>query len=114
MNKVINSQTAPHFAWGNKCDGWWLLKSAKFTVIEERMLAGSAEKKHKHTQTDQFFYCLTGEMQIELEQETYTLLTGDGLFIPAGAIHKVKADQNEARFLVISCPNHQEDRIDLE
>jgi hypothetical protein len=35
--KPISTGTAPHYAWGAKCDGWHLVRSADLSVIQERM-----------------------------------------------------------------------------
>lgn len=108
-------QTAKHYNWGEGCDGWWLLKSDKFTVIEEKMPAGTEEKRHYHAKTDQFFYCLEGKLLIENDGKTIFLEVGEGLHVKAGSVHKIKNTQNQlAQFLVISVPNSHEDRIDVE
>jgi mannose-6-phosphate isomerase-like protein (cupin superfamily) len=106
---------AEHFTWGDKCDGWWLLKSPNFTVIEERMPPGKMEKRHYHTQTEQFFYCLEGELLIENGDKAITLKSRESLYISAGTIHKVKNIGTEpVQFLIVSLPDAHDDRIDLE
>lgn len=108
-------QTAPHFIWGNACDGWWLHQDEKFTVISERMPPNTAELRHYHQHTDQFFYCLQGELWIQLHQEEYTLQANQGLSILAGVPHQVKnKSANHVQFLVFSSPDSHNDRVDLE
>lgn len=110
-----STQNAPHFFWGNQCEGWWLKKEGSFTVIEETMLPETAEVKHIHKLTEQFFYCLSGNLCIELDDTLHILSKNEGLTIYANQPHKVKNTSNKpTRFLVISCPNSHEDRIDLD
>jgi quercetin dioxygenase-like cupin family protein/RimJ/RimL family protein N-acetyltransferase len=116
LRQTIQSiQTAPHFTWGDACDCWWLHQDEKFTVIAERMPPNTAERRHYHQHADQFFYCLQGELWIQLHDEEYILQEHEGLSIPAGAPHQVKNNSsNTVRFLVFSSPNSHMDRIDLE
>lgn len=101
--------------WGDECDGWWLHQNEKFTVISERMPPDTAEKQRYHSHTDQFFYCLEGDLDIQIGHEEHKLKSQDGLFVPAKALHKVMNRSTEqVQFLVISCPNSHHDRIDLE
>jgi hypothetical protein len=37
--------------WGQGCDGWYLVKNAQMTAIQERMPPGAAETLHKQTQS---------------------------------------------------------------
>ena len=74
---------AEHYAWGDGCDGWHLVRAASLGVIEERMPSGTAEVRHWHNVTLQFFYVLTGQLDRE----------------------------NIAEFLVISAPPVGQDRV---
>jgi len=111
----ISTQNAPHFTWGAQCDGWWLKNTGKFTVISESMPPSTSEKRHYHKITDQFFYCLSGELSIQVGTQEYTLQEHEGLEIAAAQEHKVQNKSNKIiQFLVISSPNSHEDRVDLE
>ncbi|MBP6918902.1 MAG: GNAT family N-acetyltransferase [Legionellaceae bacterium] len=108
-------QTAPHFIWGNACEGWWLHQDEKFTVISELMPPNTAELRHYHKHTDQFFYCLQGELWIQFHHEECVLQDHEGIHIPAGAPHQVKNNSsNNVRFLVFSSSTSHNDRVDLE
>lgn len=112
---VQSIQTTQHFNWEDVCDGWWLHQNEKFTIISERMPSNTAEKQHYHQYTDQFFYCLEGELCINTLSNEYTLKAHQGLFILAKMVHKVRnRSVNDVQFLVISSPNAHHDRIDLE
>jgi uncharacterized cupin superfamily protein len=111
---LISTKTAPHFTWGNSCDGWWLKQTGSFTVVSELMPPGSTEVKHYHNQVEQFFYVLEGTLVMELDNITYTLHQHEGITIKAGIAHKaVNNSKTSVRFLVISCPDSHSDRVNL-
>lgn len=83
-NKCVSTKTAPHFRWGERCDGWWLKKDGSFTVIEEIMPAGGSEIRHLHQQTEQFFYILEGALILELNGVEHHLKDGDAMVVPPG------------------------------
>ena len=43
---------------------------------------------HKHDNEDEFFFVLSGELFIELENETVVLKPHNGITIPKGVIHR--------------------------
>ncbi|STX83881.1 N-acetyltransferase GCN5 [Legionella donaldsonii] len=113
--EVVSKNNAPYFKWGQGSDGWWLKNDGQFSVIYETMPAGSCEVKHYHQETEQFFYCLQGQLVIEFENDEQVLQEQEGINIKAGAIHKVKnSSGNLVSFLVISSPNLIGDRVNLE
>ena len=115
MNKPISINNAPHFTWGDDCDGWWLKKGGHFTVISEVMPPGRSEKNHYHKETEQFFYCLKGRLVIQLKDHGIKLSEQHGYTIAPGIAHQVKNIFDETvYFLVISSPNSHTDRVDLE
>ncbi|HAT8893443.1 TPA: GNAT family N-acetyltransferase [Legionella pneumophila] len=114
-SEALSKNNAPHFKWGQGCDGWWLKKDGQFTVIYETMPAGSCEMKHYHKKTEQFFYCLQGRLVIEFEDYEQLLQEHEGINIKAGISHKVKnSSENSVCFLVVSSPHLPEDRVNLE
>ncbi len=112
---VISADGALSYDWGDNCIGYLLTKAkGTFTVIEEIMPPLTSEIKHYHQKAEQFFYCLEGELYLELEDKNYTLRKGDGIEIKADIAHKISNNsQANARFLVISCPDSYEDRVNL-
>ncbi len=114
VSQKISIKTAHHFLWGNGSDGCWLKKEGLFTVISEMMPSGGSEKRHLHRDTEQFFYCLNGILNIELNSKEHTLHEGEGINISSNVPHRVYNDSDKnVNFLVISCPNLLEDRVDL-
>jgi glyoxylate utilization-related uncharacterized protein len=108
---VTSIATAAQYRWGDGCDGWHLVQSDALAVIEERMPAGTAEKRHRHERARQFFYVLEGELTLEVEGETHLLAARTGLEIVPGAAHQVLNQTGaDVRFLVISQPPSHGDR----
>lgn len=115
ISRSISIKNAPHFLWGKGCDGYWLKKDGLFTIISEMMPSGASEKRHLHRSTEQFFYCLNGILSIELNEQAYILHEGDGIIVPPEAPHAVYNDSDKnVNFLIISCPNLLEDRVNTE
>ncbi len=109
---MISIEKAEHYLWGGNCDGWHLLKREDMSVIQERVLAGSAEVMHYHEQARQFFYILEGEGKLSFEDHEIILQKGQGLEISPMVEHQFKNDsQREVHFLVFSVPTTRGDRI---
>lgn len=115
QDKILSTKNAPHYTWGNQCDGWWLHQTDKFTVIRENMPPNTSEQKHYHDNTEQFFYCLEGTLCIEMNGDSYILNPNEGLAIPAKVEHQViNQSTMDIKFLVISCPNAHHDRVNIK
>lgn len=113
--ETIDRRTAQHYSWGNKCDGWHLVKNGTLSIIEEKMPPGTSEVRHYHQKANQFFYVLEGNLQIEVEGNEVTLSTGQGVHIEAGQRHQVfNRSESAVEFLVVSNPPSHGDRIASE
>ena len=56
---------------------------------------------HKHDNTDDFFYVLEGEMQMDIEGEpSCTVKAGELFVVPKGVVHRPRA-QSEVKVLLI-------------
>lgn len=56
---------------------------------------------HKHETTDDFFYVLEGEMQIDIEgKPSHTVKAGELFIVPKGVVHRPRA-ANEVKVLLI-------------
>lgn len=116
-SEAISVGNAEHYTWGGPkgtdCDGWHLVRSARLSVIEERMPPGTAEKRHLHRAARQFFYVLSGELTMEVEAREVLLKAGQGLEIAPGQAHQaMNRSTAEVRMLVISQPRSHGDRFD--
>lgn len=115
MGEVISTTSAEHYAWGEGCDGWFLAKALGFHVIEERMLPGTAEKRHYHSRAEQLFYVLSGELTMRFNGDSVRVGPREALRVAAGEAHQAANESGAAvEFLVISCPPSHDDRTNLE
>jgi mannose-6-phosphate isomerase-like protein (cupin superfamily) len=113
---AISRANAEHYAWGQQCQGWHLVRDSALSVIEETMPPGAAEQVHRHHVAQQFFYVLSGEAVMEFEDGKVVIGEGTGLQVAAGVPHRIRnASRSEVRFLVISQPSTKNgDREDLD
>lgn len=113
MSKV-STANAQHYAWGQACDGWFLLEGDDLSVIQERVPPGMAEIRHRHAMSRQFFYVLDGEATLEVDGVVHVLQGGEGLHVPPGAAHQLlNAGNGDNRFLVVSAPKSHGDRNEV-
>jgi quercetin dioxygenase-like cupin family protein len=109
--RPVSADDAPHYVWGEVCDGWHLVRTPELSVIEERMPPGASEQRHRHEFARQFFYVLAGELTMEVDGAVHALTTGMGLEIAPGCAHQAMNRSGEdARFLVVSHPRSHGDR----
>ena len=112
---VKNLENAEHYSWGDGCDGWYLLKSAELTIIQERMPPGAAEAKHRHTKSRQFFYVLSGTATMIYDGASAVLNAGDGLEIDPGVVHQIaNLGSTPLEIIVTSQPPSHGDRVDVK
>ncbi|WP_266169682.1 cupin domain-containing protein [Dyella subtropica] len=112
MSEPVSTASAPHYRWGEVCDGWHLLRGDDLSVIEESMPPGSSEQRHLHVLARQFFYVLEGEATLELAGTIHRLPCGKGLHVAPGLAHQMRNESTGVlRFLVVSAPKSHGDRI---
>ncbi|GAB3711749.1 cupin domain-containing protein [Spirosoma flavus] len=110
----ISKHTAEHYNWGNQCDGWHLVKSDSLSIIQERMPPGTAEVKHYHQQSRQFFFILAGEATMEIGKELHVLRVHEGVEIPPMVAHQMRNESaNDLWFTVTSMPKSHGDRVSV-
>lgn len=109
---VVDRSKAEHYLWGNGCSGWHLLRRGDFSVIEECVPPGQSEQRHFHNISRQFFYILQGEAVMEVEGSEFILKAQQGIEILPGVAHQFRNESNvEVKFLVVSVPPSQDDRV---
>jgi mannose-6-phosphate isomerase-like protein (cupin superfamily) len=109
-----NASHAEHYTWGGVCDGWYLLKGADLSVIEERVPPGASEIRHHHSRARQFFYVLSGTATLEFDGFADTLGKGDGMHVSQSVVHRlVNNSLEDVLFLVISAPSTSGDRTNV-
>lgn len=112
---TVSRDNAPHYSWGDGCDGWRLVDTDALSVIEERVPPGCAEIEHLHERARQFFRILEGEAVLKIDGVEHRLIAGTGIEVPPETPHKfINRSNTDVRFLVISAPSTRGDRIELE
>jgi mannose-6-phosphate isomerase-like protein (cupin superfamily) len=110
--KLISTETAEHYTWGDGCDGWFFLKSDGFHVIQEKMPPHSSEVMHYHRNSRQLFYVLRGELTMYTVTGLLVIPAGHAVSIEPSVAHQARNDSNEViEFLTISCPPSHRDRF---
>ncbi len=110
--EIVSTENAEHYTWGGICDGWHLLKSSGLSVIQERVPPGGAEVRHYHERAHQFFFVLSGEATLEVEDKKVVLGSQQGLSIPPKVPHRLLNEaKQDVSFIVVSSPLSHGDRI---
>lgn len=47
---------------------------------------------HQHTQSDEFFYVISGELFVDFENKTEILTPGQMIKVPKGVVHRTRAN----------------------
>ncbi len=76
------------------------LKSEGFDVFEWSDAPGTSYAAHAHAE-DQSHWIISGELELTVGGETYTLAAGDRDFLPANTVHSAFVPGNRAvRYLI--------------
>lgn len=112
--ELVSVQNAEHYRWGGCCDGWYLVKNDRLTIIQERMPPGSRETLHLHRMSQQFFYVLEGEATVFIGGKMAVLRTGEGTLVKPGTVHQVRNSAAKNLLLqVTSQPPSHADRVEM-
>ncbi len=55
---------------------------------------------HKHDRDDEFFYVMSGQLLIDLEDRTIDLSPGQAFVVPRGVVHKTRAPERTIILMV--------------
>lgn len=109
--RAVERAEAPHYTWGEGCDGWRLVDQDDLSVIEERVPPGGCEEWHLHNRARQFFYVLSGRAEMRTAVGTAQLTAGVGVEVPPGLAHQfANVGESDLVFLVTSTPTTRGDR----
>lgn len=111
---MISKDNAEHYIWGEQCDGWRLVNGEDQSIIHERMPPSTYENRHYHKIAKQFFFVLSGEMEIEIDGVKYKLQQHQGKEVQPSSKHQVFNNSlDDLEFLVISQPSTRNDRVEI-
>lgn len=75
-----------------------------FAMVEEVMRAGMEPPLHTHTNEDEAFYVLDGQLDFQIGDGVHPVAQGDFIFLPRGLPHAFKLTTPTARLLVLLTP----------
>lgn len=114
MSRTAKEQDLETYTWGNNCEATYLLKDSGLSVIREKMPPGTRELLHCHRKAQQYFYILNGTATMAVDGEEIAIEQGNGLHIPAGALHLIANNsRTDLEFLVTSQPESHGDRVNI-
>ncbi|MBE2180583.1 MAG: cupin domain-containing protein [Chthoniobacterales bacterium] len=73
------------------------------SLAEARLPAGCATDRHHHKISEEFYFLLEGDAQMEVDGSTRGIRAGDAVLIPPGAWHQITA-VTDLRFLCCCAP----------
>ncbi|MGY6555169.1 MAG: cupin domain-containing protein [Wenzhouxiangella sp.] len=112
--KVVSTTNSEHYQWGDRCDGWHLVKSPALSVIQERVPPGCSEVRHLHQKSEQFFFVLSGCATLEVNGEAFQIAAHQGFHVPSNIPHRLRNDGDvDLHFVVTSTPPSHGDRIEV-
>jgi mannose-6-phosphate isomerase-like protein (cupin superfamily) len=109
--RKVSRSTVEHYTWGDRCDGWHLVRRPELGIISERMPPGTSEVRHFHTASRQFFFILSGRAVLEVGGRELRLGAGEGVEVAPGTPHQMfNRSDAPVEFLVVSQPQSHGDR----
>ena len=79
--------------------------SRRVSVAEAVIQPGERTRLHRHAESDEIYYVLEGKGVLTLGEKLYSLKARSCVFLPAGSVHAVRCDGDEAlRILCICAP----------
>jgi mannose-6-phosphate isomerase-like protein (cupin superfamily) len=87
-----------------------LLRAEQQTLAEATLAPGQETQRHYHAASEELYYLLEGDGQIEVDGERRRAGPGDGILIPPGAWHQIRNDgTGDLRFLCCCAPPYSHD-----
>jgi len=78
------------------------------SLAEARLPAGGSTQRHYHAQTEEIYFLLAGEGELEIDGEHRHVGPGDAALIPPGAWHEITAT-SDLSFLCTCSPPYSHD-----
>ena len=77
------------------------------SLAEALLGPGQATERHYHAESEEIYYLVEGEAELELDGERRRLGVGDAVLIPPGARHQIRAGERSVRFLCCCAPAYR-------
>ncbi len=80
------------------------------SVAEATLAPGQATERHYHARTEEIYYVLEGEGELEVDGERASVGPGDAILLRPGAWHQIRATGGrELQFLCCCAPPYSHD-----
>jgi len=79
-----------------------------FCLVDERASRGESVPLHRHPDDMESFYVLDGELTIYIGDHGVRTPAGSFAHIPGGIVHGFRVESEEARYLILTTPQHGE------
>ncbi len=77
------------------------------SLAEATLEAGQRTERHYHAESEELYYVLSGEGEMEIDGEHATVGPGDAILIPPGAWHQITAGAEKLQFLCCCSPPYR-------
>ena len=84
-----------------------LMRAEEQSLAEATLEPGQATERHYHAASEELYYLLDGEGEMEIDGEHARVGPGDAILIPSGARHQITADATGLRFLCCCSPPYR-------
>jgi len=75
------------------------------SLAEAQLPANGATQRHYHRQSEELYYIVKGKATMEINGERRRVFPGEGILIPAGAWHQIRASADgPLQFLCCCAP----------
>lgn len=82
--------------------------TAAQSLAEASLAPGQSTERHYHAASEEIYFVLEGEGELEVDGERSRVAAGDAALIPAGAWHEISA-RSSLRFLCCCSPPYSDD-----
>jgi mannose-6-phosphate isomerase-like protein (cupin superfamily) len=82
--------------------------TAAQSLAEATLEPGQATERHYHARTEEIYFLLEGEGEMDVDGDRRRVVPGDAVLIPAGARHQIRAEA-PLRFLCCCAPPYSHD-----
>jgi mannose-6-phosphate isomerase-like protein (cupin superfamily) len=85
------------------------------SLAEATVAAGASTERHYHRESEEIYYVVEGEGELDVDGERAAVGPGDAVLIPPGAWHQIRAsDAGPLRFLCCCAPPYRHEDTYLE
>jgi mannose-6-phosphate isomerase-like protein (cupin superfamily) len=115
ITEIVSIANAEHDYRHGNYDAWHLLKTGTLSVVQRWIPPHGAETNHYHEKAHQFFFILSGQGTLEIDNQRLLVRAHEGVSVPPKVPHTIRNETDvDLSFLVISSPTSLGDRIAAE